>query len=56
MVAEFLQAGPDSVVLLAVHAVQWDARSSRGRLGTFTDRWSDFVQVGVCRLWTGCLP
>lgn len=30
-------------MLLAVRAVQWDSRSSRGRLGTFTERWADFV-------------
>ncbi len=31
------------LTLATVSAVQWDARSSRGRLGTFTDRWEDFV-------------
>ncbi|KAG1653707.1 hypothetical protein FOA52_007935 [Chlamydomonas sp. UWO 241] len=43
MVAEFIQSGAASVTLLSVHAVQWDTRASRGRLGTFTDRWGDFV-------------
>jgi len=43
IVAEFVQAHPDVFVLLAVHAVQWDARASRGRLGTFTDRWNDYM-------------
>mmetsp|Transcript_10945 Transcript_10945/g.23598 ORF Transcript_10945/g.23598 Transcript_10945/m.23598 type:complete len:769 (-) Transcript_10945:646-2952(-) len=43
MVAEFILAAHDTLVMLAVHAVQWDARSSRGRLGTFTDRWADFL-------------
>lgn len=40
---EFVQAHPDVFALLAVHAVQWDARASRGRLGTFTDRWADYM-------------
>lgn len=43
MVTEWVQSSPSGVTLLSVHAVQWDARSSRGRLGTFTDRWSDFM-------------
>lgn len=43
IVAEFVQAHPDVFVLLAVHAVQWDMRASRGRLGTFTDRWNDYM-------------
>ena len=43
IVAEFIQPMPDVLMLIAVHAVQWDSRSSRGRLGTFTDRWEDFV-------------
>ena len=43
IVAEFIQPAPDVLTLIAVHAVQWDSRSSRGRLGTFTDRWEDFV-------------
>jgi hypothetical protein len=43
LVAELVQAHPDVFVLLAVHAVQWDTRSSKGRLGTFTDRWNDFM-------------
>jgi hypothetical protein len=43
MVAEFIQPAPDVIMLIAVHAVQWDSRSSRGRLGTFTQRWDDFL-------------
>ena len=43
VVAEFIQPAPEVLMLIAVHAVQWDSRSSRGRLGTFTDRWEDFV-------------
>ena len=43
LVAEFIQPAPDVLTLIAVHAVQWDSRASRGRLGTFTDRWEDFV-------------
>jgi len=43
MVAEFIQPAPDVLTLIAVHAVQWDSRASRGRLGTFTDRWEDFT-------------
>ena len=43
MVAEFIQPAPYVLTLIAVHAVQWDSRASRGRLGTFTDRWEDFT-------------
>ncbi|GAX74082.1 hypothetical protein CEUSTIGMA_g1532.t1 [Chlamydomonas eustigma] len=43
LVAEFLQPAPDTIMLAAVHAVQWDSRSSKGRLGTFTERWGDFL-------------
>ncbi|KAG2496058.1 hypothetical protein HYH03_005977 [Edaphochlamys debaryana] len=42
------QAGPGSagapIALMAVHAVQLDARASRGRLGTFTERWNDYLE------------
>ncbi|KXZ46150.1 hypothetical protein GPECTOR_46g219 [Gonium pectorale] len=51
LVAEFISAagpGPGGsgggIVLLAVHAVQLDPRASRGRLGTFTERWSDYLE------------
>ena len=43
LVAEFIQPAPEVLTLISVHAVQWDSRSSRGRLGTFTDRWEDFL-------------
>ncbi len=42
VVAEFVQAHSQVFVLLAIHAVQWDAQATRGRLGTFTERWSDY--------------
>ena len=44
MVAEFVEVAPGGVlVLLSIHAAQWDPRPSRGRLGTFTERWEDFL-------------
>ncbi|GLC38864.1 hypothetical protein PLESTM_000788200 [Pleodorina starrii] len=52
LVAEFLSAGAPTpglpsgggLVLMAVHAVQLDPRASRGRLGTFTERWTDYLE------------
>ncbi|KAG2430866.1 hypothetical protein HXX76_009840 [Chlamydomonas incerta] len=52
LVAEFVvAAGPGApaglgggLVLTAVHAVQLDPRASRGRLGTFTERWGDYLE------------
>ncbi|GFR44536.1 hypothetical protein Agub_g5806 [Astrephomene gubernaculifera] len=58
LVAEFIAAaGPvagaatsggappaGALVLMAVHAVQLDPRASRGRLGTFTERWTDYLE------------
>lgn len=44
MVVEFVQSAPSVLVLQAVHALQLDARPSKGRLGTFTERWADFVE------------
>eukprot|EP00201_Polytomella_parva_P020914 CAMPEP_0175044678 /NCGR_PEP_ID=MMETSP0052_2-20121109/3957_1 /TAXON_ID=51329 ORGANISM="Polytomella parva, Strain SAG 63-3" /NCGR_SAMPLE_ID=MMETSP0052_2 /ASSEMBLY_ACC=CAM_ASM_000194 /LENGTH=689 /DNA_ID=CAMNT_0016308037 /DNA_START=274 /DNA_END=2340 /DNA_ORIENTATION=+ len=31
------------LVLMAVHAVQIDSKGSRGRMGTFTERWQDYL-------------
>ncbi|GLI71494.1 hypothetical protein VaNZ11_016709 [Volvox africanus] len=52
LVAEFITAGAPTpglpsgggLVLMAVHAVQLDPRASRGRLGTFTERWTDYLE------------
>ncbi|KAG2445056.1 hypothetical protein HYH02_008924 [Chlamydomonas schloesseri] len=52
LVSEFVvAAGPGApagmgggLVLTAVHAVQLDPRASRGRLGTFTERWGDYLE------------
>ncbi|PNW83379.1 hypothetical protein CHLRE_05g245701v5 [Chlamydomonas reinhardtii] len=52
LVAEFVvAAGPGApagmggaLALTAVHAVQLDPRASRGRLGTFTERWGDYLE------------
>lgn len=55
LVAEFVQAHSDVFALLAIHAVQWDGRASRGRLGTFTDRWGDFTSGTDLGLYSLCL-
>ncbi|EFJ46281.1 hypothetical protein VOLCADRAFT_118141 [Volvox carteri f. nagariensis] len=52
LVAEFISAGAPTpgmpsgggLALMAVHAVQLDPRASRGRLGTFTERWTDYLE------------
>lgn len=43
LVSEFIPTGPDTLTLMAVHAVQLDSREGRGRLGTFTERWNDYL-------------
>lgn len=44
IIAEFVEAPPGGVlILVCIHAAQWDPRPSRGRLGTFTERWEDFL-------------
>ncbi len=57
LVAEFLVAagqgqgqgaGGGQLHLMAVHAVQLDQRASRGRMGTFTERWTDYLEVRCC--------
>lgn len=53
LVAEFLVAagqgqGGGQLHLMAVHAVQLDHRASRGRMGTFTERWTDYLEVRGC--------
>lgn len=47
--AEFLQSPHNerSVVLLAVHAVQFDTHSSRSRPGAFGERWADMIGRGA---------
>jgi hypothetical protein len=35
---------PGALVLTAVHGCQLDGRGSRGRLGTFTERWADYLE------------
>lgn len=43
LVAEFVPGPGDGLALMAVHGVQLDTKESRGRLGTFTERWSDYL-------------
>lgn len=40
---QFIETTPGSLSLVAVHAAQLDSKSSRGRLGTFTERWADYL-------------
>lgn len=47
--AEFVQSPHNerSVVLLAVHAVQFDTHSSRSRPGALGERWADMIGRGA---------
>lgn len=42
MVAETTRCCDGSLLLLAVHATQWDARHTRGSMATYTERMNDY--------------